>query len=74
MSSKASVTLPSGQEYPLIGLGTYAAKTDGEVQQAVVKAIKSGYRHIDGAFLYGNEREVGQGLRQALKEVPGIKR
>ena len=70
---KTTVTLPSGQEMPLIGLGTYAAKTDGEVQAAVFSALKSGYRHIDGALLYGNEKEVGQGIHNAIKEL-GIKR
>lgn len=40
----------------------------GEVANAVFHALKSGYRHIDCALVYGNESEVGQGLAKAFKE------
>ena len=37
----------------------------GEVAQAVEAAIKCGYRHIDGAFMYKNEEELGQGIKKS---------
>lgn len=45
----------------------------GQVRQAVAHAIISGYRHIDAAYVYGNEEEVGQGIRDGL-EATGITR
>jgi diketogulonate reductase-like aldo/keto reductase len=49
---------------PVLGLGTWAMRGE-ECAKAVVDALKIGYRHIDTAAMYGNEREVGQGLRDA---------
>lgn len=40
----------------------------GEVKQAVVDAITAGYRHIDCAFAYGNEEEVGAGIKQKIDD------
>lgn len=57
------IKLNSGAEIPVIGLGTWQSK-QGEVAAAVSYAIKdAGYRHIDCAWAYGNELEVGQGIR-----------
>ena len=56
----SSVKLPSGASMPMVGLGTWQS-APGEVKAAVEAAIKAGYRHIDGAFLYMNEVEVGEG-------------
>lgn len=52
---------------PVVGLGTWNSKP-GEVETAVYSALKSGYRHIDCAHVYGNEKEVGAGLRRAINE------
>ncbi|CCF54161.1 hypothetical protein NDA11_001703 [Ustilago hordei] len=54
--------LNTGAEIPVVGLGTWQS-APGEVAKAVESAIKSGYRHIDAAWIYGNENEVGQGIR-----------
>ena len=52
---------------PLLGLGTWKSKP-GEVRQAVFWAIQAGYRHLDCAAIYLNEREVGQGIADAMAE------
>jgi len=62
-----SVKLPSGASMPMVGLGTWQS-APGEVKAAVEAAIKAGYRHIDGAFLYMNEVEVGEGLKACIDE------
>jgi 2,5-diketo-D-gluconate reductase B len=53
-----------GCRIPQIGLGTMTLKGDICVQ-AVKTALQLGYRHIDTAWFYGNEKEVGEGLRQS---------
>ena len=40
----------------------------GEVAASVEAALKEGYRHIDGAYLYGNEKEIGGALQKCFKE------
>jgi diketogulonate reductase-like aldo/keto reductase len=57
-----------GARIPQIGLGTMTLKGDVCVQ-AVKTGLQVGYRHLDTAWFYGNEKEVGEGLRQS-----GLKR
>ncbi|CDZ98478.1 aldo-keto reductase [Phaffia rhodozyma] len=54
--------LNNGTTIPAIGLGTWKSP-QGEVAKAVEHALKSGYTHIDGAWIYGNEKEVGEGIK-----------
>jgi diketogulonate reductase-like aldo/keto reductase len=60
----STLTLNNGVEIPAIGLGVFQTPPD-ETVAAVVAALQTGYRHIDTAAAYGNEREVGQGIRES---------
>ena len=51
---------------PMVGFGTYLIE-DNEAESAVSKAVGIGYRHVDTAEGYGNERGVGAGLKTAMK-------
>lgn len=58
------LTLNNGIQMPLVGLGTFML--DGEIcANAVVAAIENGYRMIDTAEAYGNEKEVGKGIKRS---------
>jgi alcohol dehydrogenase (NADP+) len=59
-------TLNDGNVVPAFGLGTWKSKP-GEVAEAVKEALNVGYRHIDAAWIYKNESEVGQGIRACVK-------
>lgn len=56
--------LASGATMPLLGLGTWQARGRGAVD-AVRYALEVGYRHIDTATMYGNERQVGQAVAES---------
>jgi 2,5-diketo-D-gluconate reductase A len=58
------ITLNNGVELPTIGLGVFQTPPD-ETTDAVEAALQTGYRHIDTAAAYGNEREVGEGIRRS---------
>ncbi|MGA1829089.1 aldo/keto reductase [Microbacterium sp.] len=62
MLSIPTVTLNDGIPFPELGLGTYGLSGDRGVA-AIVAAIESGYRLMDTAVSYGNEREVGEAVR-----------
>ena len=62
-----TVTLNSGAKMPMFGLGTWLSEP-GKVRDAVYHALKLGYRHIDCAALYLNEKEVGEGIKKWLDE------
>ncbi|KAJ1301120.1 hypothetical protein OPQ81_003533 [Rhizoctonia solani] len=57
-------TLPSGDQIPSVALGTWKAPR-GQVGDAIKTALKAGYRHIDGAWIYRNEEEVGQAIKES---------
>jgi len=62
MSLNRKFKLNSGYDIPAVGLGTWQSGPN-EVENAVKVALQTGYRHIDGAAGYGNEAEVGRGLK-----------
>jgi len=62
-----NITLNNGNEIPIVGFGTWKLSKE-KAKQAILDAIKTGYRHIDCASVYGNEKEVGEGISQAIQE------
>ncbi len=62
-----TLTLNNGVEMPALGFGVFQTPPD-ETRDAVRSALGSGYRHIDTAAAYGNERQVGEAVRSS--EVP----
>ena len=59
------VRLANGVEMPTIGYGTWQVENSSAGAEAVEKAILAGYRHIDGAARYENEKSVGEGIRKS---------
>ncbi|KAJ5312087.1 hypothetical protein PENANT_c011G06179 [Penicillium antarcticum] len=64
MTITTHFTLNTGAKIPAVGFGTWQAKPM-EVENAVEIALKQGYRHIDCAAIYRNEKEVGNGIRKS---------
>ena len=60
--------LNNGVEIPYLGLGVYEARAGAQAQNAVRWALEAGYRQIDTAKFYGNERDVGIAVRES--DVP----
>jgi 2,5-diketo-D-gluconate reductase A len=59
-----TLTLNNGIEMPALGFGVFQTPP-AESVAAVETALRTGYRHIDTAAAYGNEREVGEGIRRS---------
>ncbi len=64
---KKTVTLNSGYEMPILGLGMFSL-SDSEAENSTYWALKAGFRLIDTARIYGNEEAVGRGLQRAIDE------
>ncbi|WP_368487194.1 aldo/keto reductase [Spiroplasma sp. DGKH1] len=57
--------LNNGTQIPIIGLGTYKLTDEQETYQAVLTALKNGYRHLDTAQYYGNEVIIGKAIKDS---------
>ncbi len=64
MTSVPQIMLNNGQAIPQLGFGVFLVEPD-ETVQAVTTALETGYRHIDTAEMYGNEREVGEAIAKS---------
>ena len=60
---QGTFTLHNGVKMPYFGLGVYLSQDGQEVINAIQWAVEAGYRHIDTAAIYHNERGVGEGVR-----------
>ena len=71
MNAVPSITLNDGRTIPQLGFGVFQIKPRDTVA-AVVTALEIGYRHIDTAEMYGNEREVGEAIRSSGLDRSGV--
>jgi len=60
---KGTVKLVNGVEMPYFGLGVFKTKEGSEIENSVKWALESGYRHIDTAAIYKNEKGVGNAIK-----------
>lgn len=67
MSEMKTHTIAPGVELPALGLGTWKSEA-GDCHRAVKEALRAGYRHVDGAWIYGNEEEVGRAIRESIAD------
>ena len=67
MAVSSFLTLRSGAKLPSVGLGVWKISKESTAS-VVVEALKMGYRHLDCACDYGNEQQVGEGIRRAVAE------
>ncbi|KAG8274169.1 1,5-anhydro-D-fructose reductase-like [Homalodisca vitripennis] len=72
LTPKSVITAAPAMRMPVIGLGTLQAK-DEVIEKAIVDAVEAGYRHIDTAYNYYNEKAIGKALK-ALFDSGKIKR
>lgn len=64
-SLEDTYTLNNGVEIPIIGFGTWQTPDGDIAKHAVEVALNAGYRHIDTAAAYGNEKSVGQAIKNS---------
>src|SRR5690348_5739793 len=62
-----TVTLNNGVEMPILGFGVYQIPAE-DTEKAVSEALAAGYRHLDTAAAYGNEKAVGRAI--AASRIP----
>ncbi|KAM9311511.1 estradiol 17 beta-dehydrogenase 5-like [Gastrophryne carolinensis] len=70
LQQNSLITLNNGHKMPTFGFGTYAPEKFSKslVEEATKVAIEVGYRHIDCAYVYGNEAEVGRAIREKIAD------
>ena len=64
-----TIKLNSGHEMPLLGLGTYKSDSSNVGEAVKYALVEAGYKHIDGASIYGNEKEIGQVYTEVFKSI-----
>ncbi|MEI0492519.1 aldo/keto reductase [Brachyspira intermedia] len=64
-SLKDTFTLNNGYKIPCIGFGTWQTPNGETAVNSVIEAIKSGYKHIDTAAIYGNEKSIGKAIKES---------
>ena len=70
-NSVPNAKLNNGQEIPVLGLGTWRSEPNN-VKNAVIEAVLNcGYRHLDCAEAYLNEKEVGEALKEVFEKSNG---
>ncbi len=67
MSSPQPTVVVDGHSIPLLGFGTWQLEP-ADARRMVAEALRIGYRHIDTAWIYKNEKAVGDGIRDAISE------
>lgn len=67
-SLESVFSLSNGVKMPCLGFGTWQSSDGEEAYNAVLSALRLGYRHIDTAAAYGNEKSVGRAIADSLKE------
>lgn len=60
-----NIILNDGNQIPQVGFGVFMIPNDGSTYDAVLQALKAGYRHIDTATAYFNEAEVGKAVKDS---------
>jgi len=71
VSAIPEIMLNNGQSIPQFGFGVFLVEPD-DTAEAVGTALQAGYRHIDTAEMYGNERQVGEAIRKSGLDRPDI--
>ena len=62
-----NIILSNGCNLPVIGFGTASVSDGDATKEAVIEAIKLGYRHFDTASIYGSENSLGEAIKEALQ-------
>jgi len=71
----SSLEIIPGLHMPTLGLGTWLhGDTGGQMRDAVVKAVELGYRHIDCAYIYLNEKDIGESFNTIFSQEGGVTR
>ncbi|KAF1920865.1 NADP-dependent oxidoreductase domain-containing protein [Ampelomyces quisqualis] len=74
-ANEKTYKLNNGITMPAVGFGTFANEgSKGETYKAVTHALQTGYRHLDCAWFYQNEEEVGDAVRDFLSATPSVTR
>ena len=65
MDITSTLTLNNGVKIPRLGFGTYQVRGQRVVERIIKNVLKAGYRHIDTASVYGNEKYIGHAIKKS---------